>query len=113
MTQPKTLTDAIKFFAVPAHCREYLVARRWPAGVKCPACGSTSVYFDNLAVGVVGLAPPSIFASEGDLYQDTFNTAPFLGNDNFNTPNGDSLSVRLSASRAHLRGFGKPMGARR
>jgi len=59
----------------------------------------TSVYFDNLAVGVVGLAPPTIVASEGDLYQDTFNTAPFLGNDNFNTPSGDSLSVRLSASR--------------
>jgi len=59
----------------------------------------TSVYFDNLAVGVIGLAPPTIVASEGDLSQDTFNTAPFMGDDNFNTPNGDSVSVRLSASR--------------
>jgi len=59
----------------------------------------TSVYFDNLAVGVIGRAPPSIAASEQDLYQDTFKTAPFMGNDNLNTPMGDSVSVRLSASR--------------
>jgi len=66
-------------------------------GVSTPA--GTAVYFDNLALGVVGLAPPSVVASEDDLYQDTFNTTPFLGNDNFNTPSGDSVSVRLSASR--------------
>jgi len=59
----------------------------------------TSIYFDNLALGVVGLAPPSLSASETDLFQDTFNTAPFFVNDNFNSPVGDSVSVRLSASR--------------
>jgi hypothetical protein len=59
----------------------------------------TAVYFDNLALGTIGLAPPSIFAAEDDLFQDTFNTAPFFGTDNFNTPHGDSTSVRLSASR--------------
>jgi transposase-like protein len=47
MTHPKTLTDAIKFFAVPANCREYLVARRWPNGVTCPVCGSEAIYFDT------------------------------------------------------------------
>lgn len=67
-------------------------------GVSTPA--GTSVYFDNLALGVIGLAPPSVSASEQDLFQDTFNTAPFFVNDNFNTPSGDSASVRLSASRA-------------
>ena len=66
-------------------------------GVSTPA--GTSVYFDNLAVGVVGLAPPTITASEEDLFQDTFQTTPFRSNDNFNTPRGDSVSVRLSASR--------------
>ena len=47
MTSPKTLTDAIKFFADPTNCREYLVARRWPDGVCCPVCGSDKVYFDT------------------------------------------------------------------
>jgi len=59
----------------------------------------TSVYFDNLALGVIGLAPPTITASEGDLFQDTYMTTPFFATDNFNTPLGDSASVRLSASR--------------
>src|SRR6266568_8535790 len=25
-------------------CRAYLVARRWPEGVRCPRCGNTGVY---------------------------------------------------------------------
>src|SRR5258705_9388550 len=66
-------------------------------GVSTPS--GTAVYFDNLALGVIGLASPSIVASEQDLFQDTFNTAPFWANDNINTPSGDSTSVRLSASR--------------
>jgi transposase-like protein len=44
---PNTLIEAVKFFASPDNCREYLVARRWPNGVTCPTCGSTSVYFDK------------------------------------------------------------------
>jgi transposase-like protein len=44
---PKTLIEAVKFFANPDNCREYLVARRWPNGVSCPACGSKAVYFDT------------------------------------------------------------------
>lgn len=47
MTSPKTLTDAIRYFTCPDNCREYLVARRWPKGVTCPACGSPAVYFDR------------------------------------------------------------------
>jgi transposase-like protein len=44
---PKTLTDAIRYFAHPDNCRDYLVSRRWPKGVTCPTCGSQSVYFDT------------------------------------------------------------------
>jgi len=44
---PKTLIEAVKFFANPDNCREYLVARRWPNGVSCPECGSKAVYFDS------------------------------------------------------------------
>jgi transposase-like protein len=43
--EPKTLQEAIVYFANPANCREYLVARRWPNGVTCPRCGSDNVLF--------------------------------------------------------------------
>jgi transposase-like protein len=43
--EPKTLQQAIKYFADPANCRSYLVARRWPDGVICPRCGSSDVLF--------------------------------------------------------------------
>lgn len=45
--RPRTLTEAIRYFADPVNCREYLVAHRWPDGVICPRCGSKSVYFDT------------------------------------------------------------------
>jgi transposase-like protein len=48
---PKTLTEAVKFFANQDNCREYLVARRWPNGVTCPTCGSSGVYFDKTRQG--------------------------------------------------------------
>jgi transposase-like protein len=43
--EPKTLQEAIIYFADPANCRDYLVARRWPGGVTCPRCGSGDVLF--------------------------------------------------------------------
>jgi hypothetical protein len=42
-SEPKTLQEAIVYFADPLNCREYLVARRWPDGVTCPRCGSKDV----------------------------------------------------------------------
>lgn len=47
MNLPKTLLQAVKFFANPDNCRDYMVARRWPNGIACPVCGSKSVYFDR------------------------------------------------------------------
>jgi transposase-like protein len=44
---PKTLLEAVKFFADADNCREYMVAKRWPKGVTCPQCGSQTVYFDS------------------------------------------------------------------
>lgn len=46
-TTPKTLLDAVKYFADPVNCREYMVSRRWPNGFRCPQCGSEAVYFDQ------------------------------------------------------------------
>jgi len=43
--EPASVREAIVYFADPDNCREYLVARRWPDGVECPACGCTQVRF--------------------------------------------------------------------
>ena len=43
--EPRTLQQAIKFFANPDNCLEYLVERRWPNGVICPLCGSENVSY--------------------------------------------------------------------
>lgn len=44
-TEPKSLQEAIVYFANPDNCLSYLVARRWPKGVVCPTCGSKNVSF--------------------------------------------------------------------
>src|SRR5260370_6364156 len=43
--EPKTLQEAVVYFADPANCRNSLVARRWPNGVECPTCASKDVRF--------------------------------------------------------------------
>src|SRR6266446_6743398 len=42
---PKTLVDAIKYFADPQVAHDFIVSMRWPKGVKCPRCGSRHVSF--------------------------------------------------------------------
>ena len=44
-SEPKTLQQAIIYFADPDNCISYLVARRWKDGVVCPTCGSKEVSF--------------------------------------------------------------------
>src|SRR5260370_16816739 len=43
--EPKTLREAIIYFAIPENCLNYLVPRLWPDGVVCPRCGSSTVGF--------------------------------------------------------------------
>ncbi|HTX38515.1 MAG TPA: IS1595 family transposase [Bryobacteraceae bacterium] len=44
--EPKTLQQATVTFADQNNCREYMVPRRWNAGiVTCPTCGSDKVKF--------------------------------------------------------------------
>ena len=45
MNDPQTLEEAIRFFADPDNCLNFIVARRWPDGVHCPTCGGTAVRF--------------------------------------------------------------------
>lgn len=49
---PKTLREAILFFADLENCREFMTELRWPDGkVTCPACGSENVkYLPNARV---------------------------------------------------------------
>ena len=45
-TWPKTLQEAVVYFANPEIAFAEMVKFRWPDGVvKCPTCGSTDVYF--------------------------------------------------------------------
>jgi transposase-like protein len=45
MNAPRTLQEAILYFADPDRCLKFMVEIRWPDGVKCPTCGSKEVYF--------------------------------------------------------------------
>jgi len=42
--QPMSLHDFVQKFATPVSCQEAIIARRWPSGWKCPACGSERHY---------------------------------------------------------------------
>jgi len=47
MPEPKSLQEAIVYFANPDNCIDYLAIRRWPDGrVLCPSCGSDKVKFN-------------------------------------------------------------------
>ncbi|MQA29228.1 MAG: IS1595 family transposase [Luteitalea sp.] len=52
MDSPKTLQEAIIYFADYERCREFLTDLRWPDGrVECPQCGSEHVvYLDKARV---------------------------------------------------------------
>jgi transposase-like protein len=45
MREPKTLQEAIVYFADPDNCLRFFERRRWPDGVICPTCGSKEVRF--------------------------------------------------------------------
>jgi transposase-like protein len=42
---PKTLMEAIKYFADPQVAHDFVASMRWPNGVKCPRCNSARVSF--------------------------------------------------------------------
>ena len=45
METPKTLAEAIVYFANPDKSLEYLAAKRWPKGVTCPYCNAAEPMF--------------------------------------------------------------------
>jgi len=42
---PRTLQEAVLYFADPDNCRDYIAAMRWPNGIVCPTCGAASVTY--------------------------------------------------------------------
>jgi transposase-like protein len=42
---PKTLVEAIRYFADPDRCLAFMVEIRWPKGIVCPTCDSREVRF--------------------------------------------------------------------
>src|SRR5260370_7108982 len=44
---PTNLLDAVRYFADPDICRQFLADARWPDGVTCPrfGCGSKEIWF--------------------------------------------------------------------
>jgi len=59
----------------------------------------TALYLDNLDIRVIGQTNPSVTATDATLFQDTFRTTAFYGNDNLNAARGDTVAVRIGASR--------------
>jgi transposase-like protein len=45
--EPKSLQEAIIYFAESDNCIDYLAVRRWPNGVICPTCGCDKVSFSE------------------------------------------------------------------
>jgi len=43
-TQQMTVAEFDKLFPTDEACKAYLVARRWPGGVRCPRCENENVY---------------------------------------------------------------------
>jgi hypothetical protein len=43
--EPKTLQQAIVYFADPDRCHKFLLARRFPDGAICPTCGAKDVRY--------------------------------------------------------------------
>jgi transposase-like protein len=40
---PETLTGAIRYFGDTEKCYAFMIAMRWPDGVRCPHCGSDNI----------------------------------------------------------------------
>jgi ribosomal protein L37AE/L43A len=44
ITRQMTLAEFDRMFPDETACRAYLMAQRWPNGVRCPRCGNEKVY---------------------------------------------------------------------
>jgi transposase-like protein len=75
METPKTLRDAIVWFADFEHCREFMMQLRWPDGaVKCPRCGADKLtYLEKQRVWkcYVKHERPTFSLKTGTIFEDS------------------------------------------
>ena len=65
MSEPKTLLQAIQYFADPENCRRFMVFVRWPDGTpRCPYCGSSKLTW---------LAKAKVYRCYGDHKKQKFS----------------------------------------
>src|SRR5581483_2427516 len=62
LPQPKTLMEAVRYFADAKRTHDLAVRLRWPEGVHCPTCGGIEVKFywassKNRKTGVITPRP--------------------------------------------------------
>ena len=51
LSLPRDRDEALTYFSRIASALRFVASRRWPDGVTCPQCGSTSVYVDRSRQG--------------------------------------------------------------
>jgi transposase-like protein len=72
---PKTLLEAVKYYADFEHCKAVMIEARWPDGiVRCPTCGSNHVkYLENARVWkCYGKHPrPKFSLKVGTIFEDS------------------------------------------
>ena len=75
MQEPKTLRDAIQYFADPENCRQFMVFVRWPDGViKCPRCGKENPAYmekSRLYFCKAGHEKPKFSLKVGTIFEDS------------------------------------------
>ena len=75
METPKTLLQAVKYFADFDNCRAFMMDLRWPDGkVSCPRCGSEHVvYLDKARVWkcYAKHASPTFTLKTGTIFEDS------------------------------------------
>ncbi len=73
--KPKTLLEAVNFFADYENCHKFMVNLRWPDGVvKCPTCGSEKLtYLENARLWKCyeKHARPKFSLKVGTLFEDS------------------------------------------
>jgi len=79
LPQPKTLMEAVRYFAEPVRTHEMAVRLRWPEGVRCPTCCGDQVKFfwasnKNRKTGVVTPRPLFECKAKHPKRQFTFKT---------------------------------------
>jgi transposase-like protein len=68
---PKTLTELERRFANDAACRDYLRSLRWPEGVVCPRCQSTTPWPMQRGLWLCRRCRHQISVTAGTLFQDS------------------------------------------